>query len=119
MLMLNLDHQTRSPIYEQIVNQIERYVALGVLKPKEQIPSIRELAGQLGVNPNTVKKAYDILENQGIITTISTKGTFIKDKITQVVESKRSSLQKEIMAKIEEYKKLGGKVEDIKKLLEK
>lgn len=56
MLLINLDYQTRVPIYEQIVHEIERYVALGILKPKDQIPSIRELAGQLGVNPNTVKK---------------------------------------------------------------
>ncbi len=119
MLMLNLDYQTRTPIYEQIVNQIERYVALGILNPKDQIPSIRELAGQLGINPNTVKKSYDILENKKIITTISTKGTFIREEITQVIELKKESLQKEIIDKIEEYKKLGGDIKNIKKLLEK
>ena len=52
---INLDYQSRTPIYEQIVNSIEKYVALGILKEKEQIPSIREMAVDIGVNPNTVK----------------------------------------------------------------
>ena len=55
--MINLDYTSRTPIYEQIVNEIEKFVALGILKEKEQIPSIRELASTLGINPNTVKKA--------------------------------------------------------------
>ena len=65
--MINLDYQSRTPIYEQIISQIEKYVALGVLKPKEQIPSIREMASVLGINPNTVKKAYSILESRNIL----------------------------------------------------
>ena len=71
-IMINLDYQSRIPIYEQIVDGIEKYVALGILKEKTQIPSIREMAGNLGINPNTVKNSYDILENRGVITTIST-----------------------------------------------
>ena len=59
--MINIDYKNSAPIYEQIVEQIERYIAFGVMKPKEQIPSIRELASNLGINPNTVKKAYEEL----------------------------------------------------------
>ena len=54
--MINLDYQSRMPIYEQIVREIEKFVALDILKPEQQIPSIREMATTLGVNPNTVKK---------------------------------------------------------------
>ena len=64
---INIDYQSRTPIYEQIVKAIENMVAIGVLKPNEQISSIRELAISLSINPNTVKKAYDILENKNII----------------------------------------------------
>ncbi len=66
-IMINLDYQSRTPIYEQIVNGIEKYVALGILKEKTQIPSIREMASNLGINPNTVIKSYDILENRGLL----------------------------------------------------
>lgn len=89
MILINLDYQSRIPIYEQIVTSIERYVALGVLKPNEQMPSIRELASSLGINPNTVKKAYDILENKKVIVSMSTKGTFISDKTNEVLENKK------------------------------
>ena len=96
--MINLDYQSRKPIYMQIVNGIERYVALEILKPEQQIPSIRDLATELGVNPNTVKKAYSILEQRGVIVTLSTKGTFITIKTDKVFE-------KTVEEKIEEIKK--------------
>lgn len=117
MLLINLDCQTRVPIYEQIVREIERYVALGILKPKDQIPSIRELAGQLGINPNTVKKAYDLLESKQVITTISTKGTFIREAISEaisnVIEEKKNSLLEEITERFQELEKLGMTEEEI------
>ena len=86
--IISLDYQSRTPIYEQIIKEVERYVALNILKPNEQIPSIRELATNLGINPNTVKKAYTELEQKGVIYVISTKGTFIADRTHEVVERK-------------------------------
>ena len=82
----------------QIVDGIERYVALEILKPEQQIPSIRDLATELGINPNTVKKAYSILEQRGVIVTLSTKGTFITLKTEKVFE-------KTVEEKIEKNKK--------------
>ena len=60
----------------------------GVYKPKEKIESVRELATKLGINPNTVKKAYDELERRRVITTVSTKGTFIADDIKSLTNNK-------------------------------
>lgn len=105
--LINLDYQNRLPIYEQIVNNIEKYVALGIIEAKQQIPSIREMAASLGVNPNTVKKAYDILESKGIIVTISTKGTFIADNTKNIMEEKIDKEINNIKIKIEELTKLG------------
>ncbi len=113
--MINLDYQSRTPIYEQIILEIERYVALGILKPNEQLMSIRDMATTLGINPNTVKKAYAELENRGVIVTISTKGTFIKDNITKVVNSKIDNIIKEIKQNILELEKLGITKEEILK----
>lgn len=113
--MINLDYQSRTPIYEQIILEIERYVALGVLKPKEQLMSIREMATNLGINPNTVKKAYAELESKGVIITISTKGTFIADNIEKVVNEKIEKKIKEIKENIKELEKLGISKEDILK----
>ena len=115
--MINLDYQSRVPIYEQIVQGIEKYVALGILKPEQQIPSIREMAASIGINPNTVKKAYSILEQIGTIVTLSTKGTFISIKTDKIVENSVNEKIEEIKKIIEEIEKFGiSKEEIIKKL---
>jgi len=107
IMVVNLDYKKRESIYEQIVCEIERYVALGILKPREKIPSVRVMATDLGVNPNTVKKAYDILEEKGVIETLSTKGTFITENIDSVVLEKQNLLFHKIDNLIDELKKLG------------
>ena len=112
-IMINLDYQSRTPIYEQIVNGIEKYVALGILKEKTQIPSIREMASNLGINPNTVKKSYDILENKGIITTISTKGTFIADDTKKATNDKIDREINIIKEKIINLTKMGISYEEV------
>mgnify|MGYP003299790911 CR=1 FL=1 len=112
-MIINLDYQSRTPIYEQIVLEIERYVALGILKPEEQIPPIREMATELGINPNTVKKAYSILESKGVIVTISTKGTYIAYDTKSIIEEKVSSKFKELELIIGELEKLGISKEEI------
>ena len=112
-IMINLDYQSRTPIYEQIVNGIEKYVALGILKEKTQIPSIREMASNLGINPNTVKKSYDILENRGVITTISTKGTFISEDTKKATNEKINKEISIIREKIDELTKMGISYEEV------
>lgn len=113
--MIQIDYQNRTPIYEQIVLEIERYVVLGIYKPKQQIESIRELATSLGINPNTVKKAYDELERRGTITTISTKGTFISESTKQLVEQKIEEKIRKIKDEIKELEKLGVSREEVLK----
>lgn len=117
--MFNLDYQSGLPIYEQIVEQFERYIAFGVLKPKEQLPSIRELASSLGINPNTVKKAYEELEKRGAIITISTKGTFVTEKINTVIDKKIEEKIKIIKDAVVELEKLGLSKDEIMKKYEK
>lgn len=112
-IMINLDYQSRVPIYEQIVSSIEKYVAVGILKENTQIPSIRDMASALGVNPNTVKKSYDILESKKVITTISTKGTFIAKDTSIATTNKINEYINEIKAKINELNNLGLSFEQI------
>lgn len=115
--MINLDYTSRTPIYEQIVNEIEKYVALGILKEKEQIMSIRDLASSLGVNPNTVKKAYSILEVKGVIVSISTKGTYIKENASKVKQTTIDNYINEIKNTMDKLYKLGISKEEILKKL--
>ena len=72
-----IDKTSAKPYYEQIILLIKEQVLQGILKPGEQIPSVREMARQLMMNPNTVSKAYKLLEVQGIIVTVKGRGTYI------------------------------------------
>ncbi|EEG78388.1 GntR family transcriptional regulator [Dethiobacter alkaliphilus] len=78
--MLNIDHRSRVPIYEQIKNQILELVMLGVLEPHERLPSIRSLAKDLNLNVNTVKRAFSDLEAADVIYTGVGRGSFISEQ---------------------------------------
>lgn len=114
---ISIDYQSRVPIYEQIVKEIERLVILEILKPNDQIQSIRELACFLGINPNTVKKSYDILESKGIIITKSTKGTYISDDVINAKNERINVLLDSIKSNIKELENYGLSKEDIIKKL--
>ena len=77
ILMLQLDLLSRVPIHEQIVNGILRLRTVGVMKSGDKLPSVRSLAQSLGVNPNTVQKAYSTLEATGVIYSLPGKGSFL------------------------------------------
>lgn len=72
-----LDYHSRTPIYEQIKEQIVLFVNRGVLKKDDRLPSLRQLSAQLGININTVKRALSELEAQGVIYSVAGKGIFI------------------------------------------
>lgn len=93
--MLTLDFQSRLPIYEQLYKNIVRMVSLGIMQPNEQLPTVRSLAQELGVNPNTVQKAYQMLERDGITYSMTGKGSFVSPDISPI--SHRRSLAKEKM----------------------
>ena len=77
--MIQLDLKSGVPICDQIVNGFIRLKALGIMRGGEQMPSVRALASRLSVNPNTVQKAYAILETNGIIYSVKGKGSFLSD----------------------------------------
>ena len=96
--MFVLDYQSRQPIYEQLYQNVVRLVALEALAPSEQLPTVRTLAQQLGVNPNTVQKAYQMLERDQIIYSIPGKGSFISPDLSSVDVKKSEALEKVALA---------------------
>lgn len=81
--MFQVDFASRVPIYEQLCNNIIKLASAGVLKPDDKLPPVRTLATQLGINPNTVAKAYRDLEAEGYIYTTVGRGSFLTDKLTK------------------------------------
>lgn len=80
--MFIVDLQSKTPIFEQLKKQILEFISIGILLPNDKLPSVRSLASQIGVNPNTVAKAYQELENQGYVYSVKGKGCFIADNET-------------------------------------
>ena len=87
--MFPIDPRDTRPIYEQIIDNIKEQVIKGVLKPGDQLPSVRQLAAMLTVNANTVMKAYSELEREEVIETIRGKGAFIAMAPSKVVTERQ------------------------------
>lgn len=77
--LIELDLRSRQPIYEQLVEKLKQLIIHRILKQDEQLPSIRALAQQLSINPNTIQKAYRELEAQGYIYSVKGKGSFVNN----------------------------------------
>lgn len=92
--MLYIDVMSRTPVYEQIIVQIEKLIGAGILKEGEQLPSVRSLSIELSVNPNTIQKAYGDLLTKGIIGSVPGKGCYVMpgaQNILQGIAKKRLS----------------------------
>lgn len=85
--MFSIDARSRVPIYEQLVQNIINLISKGILSADDQLPSVRSLARDIGINPNTVQKAYQELEQRGLIYQAAGRGSFISpgDNLTRAV----------------------------------
>lgn len=104
--MILLDYKDRRPIYEQVVDKLKELMICGVLEQDSQLPSVRSLATDLSINPNTIQRAYAELERRGFIYTVKGRGSFVADRIT-IQALKNSELRKELSGWLEEAKRAG------------
>lgn len=74
--MLSLNYRDSRPIYEQVKDGLRKLVVTGAVAPNEKLPSVRSLASSLAINPNTIQRAYEALEHEGYVYTITGRGTF-------------------------------------------
>ena len=98
--MLKVDPRSSTPIYEQIQFGIKELILKGALQGGEKIPSVREMASLLTINPNTISKAYGELEREGIIETLRGKGTYVVDNLNREVDEKKMQYISEELKKI-------------------
>lgn len=121
MIEFKLNPNSGVPIYRQIMDQIRHGIASGRLSPCDQLPTVRALAVELAVNPNTVIKAYSLLEQQGVLTTEQGSGTFVaqlpKAKLSPAErEGKLMSLCAEFLGQVAHY---GFSAEDVLRAVQK
>lgn len=111
--MYQIDVMSRVPVYEQIINQTEKFVLTGVLSGGDKVPSVRSLSMQLSVNPNTIQKAINELDRRGIIFSVPGKGCFVSDNAREVLEHTRRKDLTKLSDDIVELKLAGIKREEI------
>ena len=82
---------SRTPVYEQIIEQLENFVLTGAMKSGDKLPSVRSLSLSLSINPNTIQKAYSELDTKGIICSVPVKGSFITEKALIILKKNKLS----------------------------
>ncbi len=105
--MLGLMLNNRQPIYEQLTDGITRLVLSGALEPGEALPSVRELATELAINPNTVQKAFTELDRSGVSYSVNGKGRFVTDNITALKKRQTDEIFCDIAQLVKKLKKYG------------
>lgn len=107
MSSLYIDLKDRRPIYEQLIDQIMDLVLHGVMQAGEQLPSVRSLAGELAINPNTIQKAYAELERRGITYSVPGRGSFVSPELDVVTEEHKNRIVHSARALFEEARATG------------
>lgn len=114
--MILIDHKDRRPIYEQIIERFQQMILCGAMQPNASMPSVRSLAMELSLNPNTIQRAYQELERAGYIYTIKGKGSFVSDTATAAA-NKRMEIQREMQGTVDKALLSGISAEELPEIL--
>ena len=110
--MIIIDYKDTRPIYEQVSEKFKVLILKGVLAPDEQMPSVRSLAMELSINPNTIQKAYAQLERDGFIYTVKGRGNFVSTPDNLLMERRKDCMEK-LLAVVDEALEYGITREEI------
>ena len=114
--MFSINYRDSRPIYEQIVDELRKMIVAGVFQPDERLPSVRELAQELAINPNTIQRAYRELESSGYLYSVAGKGNFVGGH-REVDESRKTELLERFAATARELRYLGVTEAELMKIL--
>lgn len=115
--MLTVNFQSRTPVYQQLYDDVVRLASLGVLKSHTKLPPVRVLATELGINPNTVSKAYKMLETDGYIYSTVGRGSFVSDKLCKD-EAEKIEARQELKKSLKKAYKNGITKEEIDQIVD-
>ena len=113
MLTLAIDRGGEAPVYEQVADQVRHLVASGALRPGAALPSVRQLAGDLGVNLNTIARAYRLLENEGFLVIRDRAGVEVAAPASSVSRAARSTLLEPLRASLARLRQAGMSPEEL------
>ncbi len=110
--MLQLDHRGGRPIYEQVQEGLRHLLVAGGIAPGEKLPSVRQLAGELAINPNTIQRAYEALEKEGYVYSVPGKGSFAASG-EDIIGRRREELFAQLDALAADLRELGVTEEEL------
>jgi GntR family transcriptional regulator len=113
MLTLTIDRSLEDPVYQQVADQVRRLVASGALSPGTALPSVRQLAGDLGVNLNTIARAYRLLEAEGFLVIRDRAGVAVAAPAEEIEGSARAKLLDEMRATLARLRQAGMTTEEL------
>ncbi len=116
--MIKIDYRDARPIYEQIVDGVETLALRGALPAGSQLPSVRQLAMELSINPNTIQRAYAELERRGVIYAAKGRGNFISDETAALCKRRLDEIGAQVHALADQARSLGAKEEQIREWVE-
>ena len=105
--MIHLDYRDSRPIYEQVKDSLRRLMVTGVLAPGDKLPSVRSMASQLSINPNTIQRAYAELESEGYAASVPGKGSFAVRRERAEDDARRLALTETLRETLRELRALG------------
>lgn len=114
--MILIDHKDRRPIYEQVIERFQQMILCGAIQPNAPMPSVRSLAMELSLNPNTIQRAYQELERAGYIYTIKGKGSFVSETVTAAAH-KRQEIQREMQGIVDKALLAGIAAEELSEII--
>ena len=115
--MIVIDSRDKRAIYEQVMDRLSDLMLIGALEPGDKLPSVRSLAVELSINPNTIQKAYIEWERQGYVYSVKGVGSFVAD-MDVIKENKKSIIYKELEELVDKSRKIISKEEFCKKVEE-
>lgn len=115
--MITIDYKDRRPLYQQIMDKIEELAAIGLINADEQLPSVRSLATELAINPNTIQRAYAELEKKGVTYSVPGKGSFLAKSQTSIVQDRTAEIAERLADIINESKKLAMRLETFQNMV--
>lgn len=115
--MIELNYRDSRPIYEQVKDGLRKLVVTGAMSPGDKLPSVRSLAASLAINPNTIQRAYEALEQEGYIYSVPGKGSFAAHRV-EMDGRRKEELLRQLDVIAEELRYLGVTAEEIAKRYE-
>ena len=103
-VMITIDYKDRRPLYQQLMEKIEELALNGLIQADEQLPSVRSLAVELAINPNTIQRAYGELEKKGIVYSVPGRGSFLAASQEALLSQSREVILRELAQLIDRAK---------------